>query len=145
MAQVSTPSDGRIKDIQKILSPEKSLSKLLSLQGVHYTYTEEGYPEGPHLGFLAEEVKKVIPEIVGKDGEDEILSIRYDELLPLVVEGMKKFREENTQLAQENTQLAEQNTQLVQEMARFKEEHDRQYTQLKEMVEKLQDRVSVDL
>ena len=107
LAQVSTPSDGRIKDIQKILSPEKSLSKLLSLQGVRYTYTEEGYPEGAHLGFLAEEVKKVIPEIVGKDGEDEMLSIRYDEFLPLVVEGMKKLREENTQLAEENTQLAQ--------------------------------------
>ena len=93
LAQVSTPSDGRIKNILGGLSPGESLKKLLSLRAVRYTYKEEGAAGGKHLGFLANEVEKVVPEIVRKNGEEEMRSMNYQELLPLVIEAMKKMNE----------------------------------------------------
>jgi hypothetical protein len=48
-----------------------------------------------YLGFLAQEVQRVVPEIVSldSDGKDEhrYLSVRYDEVIPIIVEGMKEF------------------------------------------------------
>ena len=105
LAQVSTPSDGRIKNVLGDLSPEDSLKKLLSLRAVRYTYKKEGKAGGEHLGFLANEVEKVVPEIVRKNGEEEMRSMNYQELLPLVIEGMKKMNEKMDSLKLENKEL----------------------------------------
>ena len=41
------------------------------------------------IGFIAQEVEKVIPEAVGKD-EEGIYSVEYDAILPLLVEALKE-------------------------------------------------------
>ena len=133
LAQLSTPSDENYKDVLGSLSPDESLEKLLSLKGVRYIYKREGYPDGEHLGFLAQEVEKIVPEIIRQKGvgEEKMLSMNYDGLFPLVVEGIKK-------LHQENTLLKEKNRELMEGMARLEQKHDERYEQLKAMIATLQ-------
>lgn len=99
--QYVTSSDARLKtNIQPITD---ALNKILLLNGVMYSLNAEKMkglsPELiniRHLGFLAQEVQRVVPEIVSllyPDGKDEhrYLSVRYDEVIPIIVEGMKEF------------------------------------------------------
>ncbi len=95
-------SDTRLKTNIKPISD--ALNKILSLNGVHYSWSTDkknGYdaPDASsnrHIGFLAQEVQRVVPEIVvplypeGKD-DQHYLGIRYDEIIPIIVEGMKEF------------------------------------------------------
>jgi hypothetical protein len=93
-------SDARLKtNIQPITD---ALNKILLLNGVMYSWNAEKMkglsPELinlRYLGFLAQEVQRVVPEIVSldSDGKDEhrYLSVRYDEVIPIIVEGMKEF------------------------------------------------------
>src|SRR6202020_547762 len=46
---------------------------------------------GPiQYGLIAEEVDKVYPELVVRDGEGRIQGVRYDELAPMLLNEMKK-------------------------------------------------------
>ena len=95
-------SDARLKTNIKPISD--ALSKILLLNGVHYSWkagTKNGYEaldasNNRHIGFLAQEVQRIVPEIVvplypeGKD-DQRYLGIRYDEIIPIIVEGMKEF------------------------------------------------------
>jgi len=91
MVTVSTPSDIRYKkDIQPLESP---LEKVLQLKGVTYAWnmdkvTGAGYKDGRQIGLVAQEVEKVLPELVQTNGEG-YKTLSYDKLVPVLVEAMK--------------------------------------------------------
>ncbi|MDQ7014442.1 MAG: tail fiber domain-containing protein [Planctomycetota bacterium] len=78
-------------DIRNIDHP---LNKIARLRGVYYTWDKE---HGGHhdLGFIAEEVGEVLPEIVNyeENGIDAI-SIDYSKMTPLLVEAVNALRAE---------------------------------------------------
>lgn len=57
-----------------------------------------------HIGFLAQDVQKVFPEIVYED-KDGILSVDYISLIPVLVESMKELNEKVEKLQTENDNL----------------------------------------
>jgi hypothetical protein len=56
------------------------------------------------VGFLAQDVKKVLPEVVSED-DNGYLSINYGNVVALLVEGIKELRKENRVMKDQIAQL----------------------------------------
>jgi hypothetical protein len=89
------PSDTRLKNI--LGNIQNPLEKLMNLNGVIFTWKKDefpnkGFPEGVHFGLTAQEVEKVLPEIIREDNEG-YKTISYDELVPVLIEAIKEQQE----------------------------------------------------
>jgi hypothetical protein len=84
-------SDKRLKkDIQQ-LETENNLGKILKLQGVRFKWNETNPGNDRHyLGFLAQDVMEILPEPVLHDDLNDIYSIEYTAIIPVLVEGIKE-------------------------------------------------------
>jgi len=99
----SATSDARLKTgIQPI---ENALATVERLQGVRYRWKlaadrtvgkDLDLPVAePQIGFLAQEVEKVVPEaVVAPKTGDEIYSLKEEKLIPLLVEAIKEQQQE---------------------------------------------------
>ncbi len=73
-----------------------ALDKIKALRGVYFNWNQNAFPEKEfgaqdELGFIAQEVEKVVPEIVTKDKtQEEYRSVKYDKLVALLVEAIKE-------------------------------------------------------
>ena len=96
---VDTTSDKRLK--QDILPIENALNKILTLNGVTYNWNKEFDPDinlddHNHIGLLAQDVEKIIPQIVHTDtSKNQLKSLAYTELIPVLIEAIK---EQQTQI-----------------------------------------------
>jgi len=114
-------SDGRLKtNIKNIDSPLEKLSKI---NGVYFNWNEKAKELNEkdttirEIGFIAQEVKEVLPEIVKRAGFDtimdesitdrvefksksgeEYLTIQYEKIVPLLVECIKELKNEIEEL-----------------------------------------------
>jgi len=70
--------------------------KLVRLRPVSYRYKAE--PEATHYGLIAEEVDKVMPELVVRDEQSRPETVQYHELIPLLLQQWKAQQVENRQL-----------------------------------------------
>ena len=91
---VTWDSDRRFK--KNILPIANASAKIDSLNGVTYEWKTEDYPDrnfdsGTQLGFIAQEVEKVVPEIVHTDAKG-FKSMDYSRVVPLLVEAAKEQR-----------------------------------------------------
>jgi hypothetical protein len=71
------PSSKRFKD--EIKPMDKASEAILALKPVTFRYKHELDPEGvPQFGLVAEDVAKVNPDLVVKDAEGKIYTVRYE-------------------------------------------------------------------
>jgi hypothetical protein len=84
---VTTGSDSRIKENINII--ENALDKIDKLNGVSYYNKLSGFNE---IGLIAQDVQKVIPEVVSDEGL--VLGIQYGNMIALLIEGIKELRKE---------------------------------------------------
>jgi hypothetical protein len=78
-------SDKRMKtNIEPIVG---ALSTLCELKGVHYDF---GASQVPSIGFIAQEVHKVLPEAVHTENP-ALWSVDYSKIIPLLVEAVKEL------------------------------------------------------
>ncbi len=81
------PSSFKYK--QNIEDISYGLAEVLALRPVEYDYKPELLVEGHQIGFIAEEMYQVIPEVVGlKDGEPD--NIDYSKLTSLLVKAVQE-------------------------------------------------------
>jgi hypothetical protein len=85
-------SDSRFK--KNLLPIEGSLSKIRKLEGISFEwkteeYKDRGFPDGRQYGVIAQQVEKVLPEIV-KVGPDGSKSVAYTEIIPVLIEAIKE-------------------------------------------------------
>lgn len=90
-------SDDRLKNRLENIS--SALEKLQSLNGFYYKANDLaqslGYTDKTEVGLSAQEVQKVLPEIVVPAPIDEkYLTIHYERLIPLLVEAIKELSSE---------------------------------------------------
>jgi hypothetical protein len=90
-------SDDRLKS--RLGSIENALDKIDQLSGFYYEANETaqqlGYTPKREVGVSAQDVQKVMPEIVSPAPIDpEYLTISYERLVPLLVEAIKELRAE---------------------------------------------------
>lgn len=86
-----TYSSARYKE--NVCDIEDPIEKLSRLKGVYFDWRGMS-DEGRDIGFIAEEVGEVLPEVVSyeEDGNDAI-SMSYDKIVPLLVEAFNESRE----------------------------------------------------
>ena len=91
---IAGSSDLRFKtNVRSITSP---LEKVKSLRGVYFNWDQKSFPDKnfsdkTELGFIAQEVEKVLPEVVYKDNsQEEYRSVKYDKVVALLVEAIKE-------------------------------------------------------
>ena len=81
-------SDRRLK---KNISPlESTLDKIKHITGYQYNWTDDLNAE-VQIGLIAQEVQEVLPELV-KEDHDEMLSVRYLAMIPILLEAIKEQR-----------------------------------------------------
>ena len=93
-------SDGRLKT--NITPLKNSLSKILSLQGVEYDRIKNNNHE---VGMIAQEVEKIIPELVVENSEGYKM-IYYENLTAVLVEAVKEQQEQINSLKQTVQELS---------------------------------------
>ena len=98
------------KDIQPL---DDSLDKIMGLRGVSFRWkTEEfkemTFPDGSHIGLIAQEVETVVPEVVQTDNQG-YKSVEYANLVPLLIEAIKEQQKQIDQLKARLEQLTGQN------------------------------------
>jgi hypothetical protein len=115
-------SDERFK--QHVQPVAGALDKIERLRGVSFDwkrneFSDHQFAEGPQIGFIAQEVEKVLPQVVAK-GSDGYLSVDYGRLAPVLVEAIKEqqnqidtARIENSALRAEIVELKALVEQLV--------------------------------
>tara|TARA_B100000287_G_scaffold417796_1_gene453970 strand:- start:673 stop:3243 length:2571 start_codon:yes stop_codon:yes gene_type:complete len=90
--------------LKENLNPiDNALNKVMSLSGYNFDWKDSHIEERggidnlfmrkSDVGIVAQEVQKVLPEAVGKR-EDGTLGVRYELLVPLLVESIKELKEE---------------------------------------------------
>ena len=78
---------------------DNALDKLCSLTGFYYQANETaqalGYKVKREVGVSAQEVQKVMPEVVSSAPiDDKYLTIHYERLIPLLIESIKELKNE---------------------------------------------------
>lgn len=80
-----TKSDINFKEnIENITS---SLEKILKLEAKTFNYKKD---DTKHIGYIAQDVEKVLPEVISKD-ENGTLFVAYSEIIPLLSEAIKEL------------------------------------------------------
>ena len=90
-------SDDRLKT--KLGNIEDALDKVCSLNGFYYhanqTAVDLGYEIHKEVGVSAQEVNKVLPEVISPAPIDEkYMTVHYDRLVPLLIEAIKDLKAE---------------------------------------------------
>ena len=94
---VTAFSDNRFKE--DITTIPDALDKVCKLRGVTYNRIDiEEYGE-KHMGVIAQEVEKVIPEVVKTDkSKEKIKSVAYGNLVGVLIEAIKELKAEIEEL-----------------------------------------------
>ena len=93
-----SPSDVRLKEnIQPI---ESALDKAMKLQGVTFNWknkSEDILDIKEDIGFIAQDVQKVLPELV-RENDNGMLSMRHQGITPILLEAIKELKAEIEEL-----------------------------------------------
>ena len=86
-----SPSDIRLKENIKPI--ELALEKAMKLQGVTFDWKESDsiLKLKEDVGFIAQDVQKVIPELV-RENENGMLSMRHQGIAPILLEAIKELK-----------------------------------------------------
>ncbi len=120
--KVHSSSDRRFK---KNISPiQSALDKVMSIEGVTYDFRKEdflnrNFPTGKQVGFIAQNVESVLPEVVMTNG-DGYKAVDYSKITALLNEAIKEQQAQINQLQERLERSSELNASLVDEIATIK-------------------------
>jgi hypothetical protein len=87
----SAYSDIRLKNVKGNLT--NALENINSLSAINFTLKSD-LTNKNRVGLIAQEVQKVLPEAVDIDGKTGMLTVRYTEVIPLLVASIKELKAE---------------------------------------------------
>ena len=87
-------SDERLKE--NIVTIANPIEKIKQVKGVEFTWKPgfekiHMYGTGSDIGVIAQDVQKVLPQIVSENIFNKYLGVQYDKLTPLLVESIKEL------------------------------------------------------
>ena len=98
---VDTSSDGRLKtDIVSLQTDGSVLDRLKKLRGVYYRWNDiakkrsPALDDGAKIGFIAQEIEAVFPELVSSPGKDGYIGVYYAQVTSVLVEAIKELAED---------------------------------------------------
>jgi hypothetical protein len=103
------------KNIEPLSS---SLEKVMLLQGVSYDwktdeYPEKGFTDNRQIGFIAQDVEKVFPELVRTDGNG-YKAVYYSQMVPVLLEAIKEQQKEISELKQQQAMIVSLTEKIAQ-------------------------------
>ena len=99
---IYNPSDKNLKENIQPITDDKSNS-IINLEPVEFNYKDDK-EEKKHLGFIAQDVEKIYPELV-KGDQNDIKSINYVEFIPLLVLKIQNQQKEIDELREQLNEL----------------------------------------
>ena len=97
---------------QAIKAMDKASEAILQLKPVSFRYKEEIDPDGiPQFGLIAEEVEKVNPDLVVRDDEGKVMSVRYEAVNAML---LNEFLKEHRKVEEQEARLARQEVTITQ-------------------------------
>ena len=96
-------SDRRLKDeLKPIKDP---IAKIRKLTGYTFTWNElQNSYIGEDVGVVAQEVNEVVPEVV-TERDDGYLAVKYEKMIPLLIEAMKEQQDQIDELTRQVKEL----------------------------------------
>ena len=96
---VTAFSDERLKE--NIETIPNALDKVCQMRGVTFNRTD--FDGEKQMGVIAQEVEKIIPEVVKEDdSEDKIKSVAYGNMVGILIEAVKELKAEIEELKHDN-------------------------------------------
>ncbi len=111
-------SDARLK--KDVVNINDGLSKVMQLRPVTFNWKQEDYPDinlddRNHVGFIAQEVEEVVPQVVSTAGDEmQTKSIAYSDLVPVLTKAIQEQQAEIEALKAQNAMLTGKVTELDQ-------------------------------
>ncbi|HMF13969.1 MAG TPA: tail fiber domain-containing protein [Gemmataceae bacterium] len=94
------------KDIETMATRSEGL---LKLRPVTFAYKDD-IAAAPHYGLIAEEVATVYPELVTRTASGEVQTVKYHELIPMLLNELQRQQRELAEVASLRKELAELRT-----------------------------------
>jgi len=111
---------------------DKASEAILALRPVTFHYKQELDPEAvPQFGLIAEQVEKVNPDLVVRDDDGKVSTVRYEAVNAMLLD---EFLKEHRDVAQQESTIAELKTSVAQQQ--------KQIEALTATVQKVSDRVA---
>jgi hypothetical protein len=108
-------SSERFKDAIKPM--DKASETLLALKPVTFHYKKELDPEGvPQFGLIAEEVAKVNPDLVARDANGKIYTVRYEAVNAML---LNEFLKEHRQVQEQQKQIEKLTARLNEQASQI--------------------------
>jgi hypothetical protein len=104
------PSSKRFKDEIKPMG--KTSEAILALKPVTFRYKKEIDSNGvPQFGLVAEEVAKVNPDLVVRDEDGKVYTVRYDAVNAML---LNEFLKEHRQVQEQSCEIVEQRATITE-------------------------------
>jgi hypothetical protein len=111
-------SSARFKD--EIKPMDKASEAILALKPVTFRYKHQLDPDGiPQFGLVAEQVEKVNPDLVARDEQGKVYSVRYEAVNAML---LNEFLKEHRKVQQLEAAAAEQQKEMKALTASIKEQ-----------------------
>jgi len=94
-------SDARLKE--NIDGIDNALNKVLYLRGVYFNYISN--PKQKEIGFIAQEVEPIFPELIVTSEIDGIKSLKYQNVVAILVEAIKELKHKYNNLLNDYNHL----------------------------------------
>ncbi len=102
-------SDARLK--KNIQNLNYGLSTVLKMRPVSYQWKADSPSKVSNLGFIAQEMVQVVPEVV--INEEDTYGIKYADLIPVLTKAIQEQQTEIEALKKENEELRSKTTQVL--------------------------------
>ena len=114
----TAPSSARFKE--NIKPMDKASEVILALKPVTFRYKHHLDPAGiPQFGLVAEEVEKVNPDLVARDAEGRIYTVRYEAVNAML---LNEFLKEHRNVQKLEATVAQQQKEIQALTANLKEQ-----------------------
>jgi hypothetical protein len=126
-------SSARFKD--EIKPMDKASEGILALKPVTFRYKEDIDPDGiPQFGLIAEQVEKVNPDLVVRDDQGKVSTVRYEAVNAML---LNEFLKEHRRVEEQRATSAQQKKDFGSELARQQKAFEAKFAQQQKQIEAL--------
>ena len=126
-------SSARFKEAIKPM--DKASEAILALQPVTFLYKHELDPDGVlQFGLVAEQVEKVNPDLVVRDEEGKVNTVRYEAVNAML---LNEFLKEHRKVEEQGATIAQQKKDFGSELARQQKAFEAKFAQQQKQIEAL--------
>ncbi len=102
----SSVSDERFKKHIETLDEHEAMERVMKGRGVYYNYLSDAEGSQRKVGFIAQELKEILPEVVDvPEKSEDPLTVRYQEITPLLIQALKGASKEVKELKTQITAI----------------------------------------